>query len=69
MTRSKLSNQVSGKAIHLSCMDDFDPFVFKEISMPSFHKATTLIVPSDMTQVSSLIGSAMKMVQNQQAKS
>ncbi|MGA8513328.1 MAG: stomatin-like protein [Burkholderiaceae bacterium] len=31
--------------------------------------ATTLIVPSDMTQVSTLIGSAMKMVQAQQAKS
>jgi regulator of protease activity HflC (stomatin/prohibitin superfamily) len=31
--------------------------------------ATTLIVPSDMTQVSTLIGSAMKMVQAQQTKS
>jgi regulator of protease activity HflC (stomatin/prohibitin superfamily) len=31
--------------------------------------ATTLIVPSDMTQVSSLISSAMKMVQAQQPKS
>ncbi len=31
--------------------------------------ATTLIVPSDMTQVSTLISSAMKMVQAQQSKS
>jgi regulator of protease activity HflC (stomatin/prohibitin superfamily) len=31
--------------------------------------ATTLIVPSDMTQVSTLISSAMKMVQAQQTKS
>jgi regulator of protease activity HflC (stomatin/prohibitin superfamily) len=31
--------------------------------------ATTLIVPSDMAQVSTLIGSAMKMVQAQQTKS
>jgi regulator of protease activity HflC (stomatin/prohibitin superfamily) len=30
--------------------------------------STTLIVPSDMTQVSTLIASAMKMVQSQQAK-